>query len=313
MANEETIRLNNLVKEIIDDAECHCRMNYISLRKSFYTGYGPIGCPKIKPERGMENNLYLTSSYKNHDMTDMYDSVWIVIVECGICRWEKIATIKHNSPYYDKEMSQAEAYARMRQMVENYTSTNDDKAKLFNLIKNDAKIVYCDREDIMMPHIKCDATTLGIFYVIKGIGVFITRSVQDRDWINYSWSLCVDLGLTNITVEEFNDKIYNCKIENINLDYSNTISNKLKQIQSIDITQNISGNGNTVVGISMTQTAKDDCDQTQTVVIKNLKSERKNENKESVFGVLYHALINLVKIVERYTRYLLDHCMDNFS
>lgn len=102
MANEETTRLINLVKEIIDDAECHCGMNHIALRKSFYTGYGPIGCPKIKPERGMENNLYLTISYKNHDVTDMYDNVWIVIVECGICRWEKIATIKHNSPYYDK-------------------------------------------------------------------------------------------------------------------------------------------------------------------------------------------------------------------
>lgn len=308
MANEETVRLNNLVKEIIDDAECHYGMKHIALRKSFYTGYGPIGCPKIKPERGMENNLYLTISCRNHDVTDMYDNVWIVIVECGICRWEKIATIKHNSPYYDKEMSQAEAYARMRQICNIYSvTTNDDKAKLFNLIKNDAKIVYSDREDIMWPHIKCDATTLGFFYIIKGIGVFITTSVQDRDWINYKWILCVDLGLTNITVEDLNKKHDDWILTNNNLD-SWTIHNKLKQTQSINITQNISGNGNTVVGISMTQTAKDDCDQTQSVVIRNSKSEKKK--KDTIIGIFHQSLINLAKILEKASKYLLDHFMD---
>ena len=301
MANEETVRLNNLVKEIIDDAECHCGMKHIALRKSFYTGYGPIGCPKIKPELGMENNLYLTISYRNHDVTDMYDNVWIVIVECGICRWEKIATIKHNSPYYDKEMSQAEAYARMRQMCENYTATDDDKVKLFNLIKNDAKIVYSDREDIIRPYIECNATTLGFFYVIKGIGVFITTSVQDRDWIVYKWTLCVDLGLANITVEELNKK-------NDNLD-SWTIHNKLKQTQSINITQNISGNGNTVIGINMTQTAKDDCDQTQSVIIRNSKSEKKK--KDTIIGIFHQSLINLAKILEKASKYLLDHFIDD--
>lgn len=75
---------------------------------------------------------------------------------------------------------------------------------------------------------------------------------------------------------------------------------------------NITGNYNYAVGISMNQTGEDDCEQTQTVIIKNSKSEKKKEKKESVFGVLYHALINLAKIIERYTRYLLDHCMDNF-
>lgn len=308
MANEETVRLNNLVKEIIDDAECNCGMKHIALRKSFYTGYGPIGCPKIKPERGMENNLYLTISYRNHDVTDMYDNVWIVIVECGICRWEKIATIKHNSPYYDKEMSQAEAYARMRQMCENYTATDDDKVKLFNLIKNDAKIVYSDREDIIRPYIECNATTLGFFYIIKGIGVFITTSVQDRDWIVYKWTLCVDLGLANITVEELNKKHDNWILTNNNLD-SWTIHNKLKQTQSINITQNISGNGNTVVGISMTQTAKDDCDQTQSVVIRNSKSE--NKKKDTIIGIFHQSLINLAKILEKASKYLLDHFIDD--
>ena len=75
---------------------------------------------------------------------------------------------------------------------------------------------------------------------------------------------------------------------------------------------NITGNYNYTVGISMNQTGKDDCEQSQTVIIKNSKSEKKKEKKESVFGVLHHALINLAKIIERYTRYLLDHCMDNF-
>ena len=101
---------------------------------------------------------------------------------------------------------------------------------------------------------------------------------------------------------------------------SSSISKRLKYIEmkqkkygtitSQNIT--ITGNYNYTVGISMNQTGKDDCEQTQTVIIKNSKSEKKKEKKESVFGVLHHALINLAKIIDRYTRYLLDHCMDNF-
>ena len=60
------------------------------------------------------------------------------------------------------------------------------------------------------------------------------------------------------------------------------------------------------------QTEEDDCEQTQTATIKNSKSEKKKEEKESVFGVLHRALINLAKIIERYTQYLLNHCMDDF-
>ena len=101
---------------------------------------------------------------------------------------------------------------------------------------------------------------------------------------------------------------------------SSSISKRLKYIEMKQkkygtiMSQNITitGNYNYTVGISMNQTGKDDCEQTQTVVIKNPKSEKKKEKKESVFGVLHHALINLEKIIERYTRYLLDHCMDNF-
>ena len=101
---------------------------------------------------------------------------------------------------------------------------------------------------------------------------------------------------------------------------SSSISKRLKYIEMKQkkygtITSqniNITGNYNYTVGISMNQTGEDDCEQTQTVIIKNSKSEKKKEKKESVFGVLHHALINLAKIIERYTRYLLDHCMDNF-
>ena len=90
---------------------------------------------------------------------------------------------------------------------------------------------------------------------------------------------------------------------------------EMKQKKYCTITSqniNITGNYNYTVGISMNQTGEDDCEQTQTVIIKNSKSEKKKEKKESVFGVLHHALINLSKIIECYTRYLLDHCMDNF-
>lgn len=101
---------------------------------------------------------------------------------------------------------------------------------------------------------------------------------------------------------------------------SSSISKRLKYIEMKQkkygtITSqniNITGNYNYTVGISMNQTGEDDCEQTQTVIIKNSKSEKKKEKKESVFGVLHHALINLAKIIERYTRYLLDHCMDDF-
>ena len=94
------------------------------------------------------------------------------------------------------------------------------------------------------------------------------------------------------------------------LKYIEMKQKKYGTITSQNIT--ITGNYNYAVGISMNQTGGDDCEQTQTVIIKNSKSEKKKEKKESVFGVLHHALINLAKIVERYTRYLLDHCMDDF-
>lgn len=101
----------------------------------------------------------------------------------------------------------------------------------------------------------------------------------------------------------------------------NSISQRLKYMKMKEkkygnsVTQNITVNGdnNTVIGISMTQTSKDDCEQTQTVVIKNSKSEKKKEKRETVLGTLHQALINLAKIIETYTKYLLDHCFDFFD
>lgn len=158
-------------------------------------------------------------------------------------------------------------------------------------------------------------------------------SYQDSkyDWMRYS------AGLNNKQAEINNRIFNNASTENISHDKedinmiltnsstsavncSSSISKRLKYIEmkqkkygtitSQNIT--ITGNYNYTVGISMNQTGGDDCEQSQTVVIKNSKSEKKKEKKESVFGVLHHALINLAKIIERYTRYLLDHCMDNF-
>lgn len=150
------------------------------------------------------------------------------------------------------------------------------------------------------------------------------------DWMRYS--------ALNNKQAEINNRIFNnASTENIGHDKeyinmiltnsstsavncSSSISEMLKYIEMKQkkygtITSqniNITGNYNYTVGISMNQTGEDDCEQTQTVIIKNSKSEKKKEKKESVFEVLHHALINLAKIIERYTRYLLDHCMDNF-
>ena len=118
--------------------------------------------------------------------------------------------------------------------------------------------------------------------------------------------------------EDINMILTNSSTSSVNC--SSSISKRLKYIEmkqkkhgtitSQNIT--ITGNYNYTVGISMNQTGEDDCEQTQTVIIKNSKSEKKKEKKESVFGVLHHALINLAKIIDRYTQYLLDHCMDDF-
>lgn len=151
------------------------------------------------------------------------------------------------------------------------------------------------------------------------------------DWMRYS------AGLNNKQAEINNRIFNNASTENIGHDKedidmiltnsstsavncSNSISKRLKYIEmkqkkhgtitSQNIT--ITGNYNYTVGISMNQTGGDDCEQSQTVIIKNSKSEKKKEKKESVFGVLHRAIINLAKIIERYTRYLLDHCMDDF-
>lgn len=102
---------------------------------------------------------------------------------------------------------------------------------------------------------------------------------------------------------------------------SSSISENLKYMKikqdkygSNSMTQNITitGGNNTVIGITMNQTGEDDCEQTQTVIIKNSKSEKKKEKKESVFGVLHHALINLAKIVELSTQYLLEYVRNIF-
>lgn len=116
----------------------------------------------------------------------------------------------------------------------------------------------------------------------------------------------IDIILTNSSTSDVNCSSSISK----RLKYIEMKQKKYCTITSQNIT--ITGNYNYVIGISMNQAGEDDCEQTQTVIIKNSKSEKKKEKKESVFGVLHHALINLAKIIEHYTQYLLDHCMDDF-
>ena len=59
----------------------------------------------------------------------------------------------------------------------------------------------------------------------------------------------------------------------------------------------------------MAQRAKDDCDQSQSVVIRNSKSEKKK--KDTIIGIFHQSLINLAKILEKASKYLLDHFMDD--
>lgn len=99
---------------------------------------------------------------------------------------------------------------------------------------------------------------------------------------------------------------------------SDSISKKLKYTKMKEdkygktMIQNITINGDNNVVIGMVQSGEDDCEQTQTVVIKKSKSEKKKEKKKSVFGVLHNALINLAKIVELSTQYLLEYVRDIF-
>lgn len=228
--------------------------------------------------------------------------------------------------------------------ITEYKDTKEHLYQVFCTFKNIHNDYYwefiCNVNDCK-PYIECEIEKHIEIEKKREIILEFQREQQEEkstyqdskyDWVRYS------AGLNNKEAEINNRIFNNASTENIGHDKedinmiltnsstsavncSSSISEMLKYIEMKQkkygtiTSQNINITGNYynyTVGISMNQTGEDDCEQTQTVIIKNSKSEKKKEKKESVFGVLHHALINLAKIIERYTRYLLDHCMDDF-
>lgn len=83
----------------------------------------------------------------------------------------------------------------------------------------------------------------------------------------------IDIIITNSSTSDVNCSSSISK----RLKYIEMKQKKYGTITSQNIT--ITGNNNSIVEISMNQTGKDDCEQTQTVIIKNSKSEKKKEKK----------------------------------
>lgn len=244
---------------------------------------------------------------------------------------------------YDKPLLKASMDTTDYLYITEYKDTKEHLYQVFCTFKNIHNDYYwefiCNVNDCK-PYIECEIEKHIEIEKKREMILEFQREQQEEkstyqdskyDWMRYS------AGLNNKQAEINNRIFNNTSTENIGHDKedidmiltnsstsavncSSSISEMLKYIEMKQkkygtITSqniNITGNYNYTVGISMNQTGGDDCEQSQTVVIKNPKSEKKKEKKESVFGVLHHALINLAKIIERYTRYLLDHCMDNF-
>jgi hypothetical protein len=203
-------------------------------------------------------------------------------------------------------------------------TTNDCKPYIHSAIESTIELIKAEQK-------KADEERKRIFEFQKEYAWKWTA--HDAGWYNGS-----DAGHFSININNNQTSIFN-NVSTANIGHDkediddilkesttsavkpDSISQRLKYMKMKEkkygnsITQNITVNGdnNTVIGISMTQTSKDDCEQTQTVVIKNSKSEKKKEKRETVLGTLHKALINLAKIIETYTKYLLDHCFDFFD
>lgn len=245
---------------------------------------------------------------------------------------------------YDKPLLKASMDTTDYLYITEYKDTKEHLYQVFCTFKNIHNDYYwefiCNVNDCK-PYIECEIEKHIEIEKKREMILEFQRDQQEEkstyqdnkyDWMRYS------AGLNNKEAEINNSIFNNASTENIGHDKedidkiltnsststvncSSSISEMLKYIEMKQkkygtiTSQNINITGNYynyTVGISMNQTGGDDCEQSQTVVIKNPKSEKKKEKKESVFGVLHHALINLSKIIEFYTRYLLDHCMDNF-
>ena len=228
--------------------------------------------PLLKASRDTTDYLYITE-YK--DTKEHLYQVFCTFKNIhNDYYWEFICNVNDCKPYIEREIEKHIEIEKKREMILEFQKDQQEE-----------KPTYQDNKQAEINNrIFNNASTENIGHDKEDINMILTNSSASA--VNCSSSISKRLK------------------------YIEMKQKKYGTITSQNIT--ITGNNNSVVEISMNQTGKDDCEQTQTVIIKNSKSEKKKEKKESVFGVLHHALINLAKIIERYTRYLLDHCMDDF-
>ena len=228
--------------------------------------------PLLKASRDTTDYLYITE-YK--DTKEHLYQVFCTFKNIhNDYYWEFICNVNDCKPYIEREIEKHIEIEKKREMILE-----------FQREQQEGKPTYQDNKQAEINNrIFNNASTENIGHDKEDINMILTNSSTSA--VNCSSSISEMLKYIEMKQKKYG-----------------TITS-----QNINIT----GNYNYTVGISMNQTGKDDCEQTQTVIIKNSKSEKKKEKKESVFGVLHHALINLSKIIECYTRYLLDHCMDNF-
>ena len=227
--------------------------------------------PLLKASRDTTDYLYITE-YK--DTKEHLYQVFCTFKNIhNDYYWEFICNVNDCKPYIEREIEKHIEIEKKREMILEFQKDQQEE-----------KPTYQDNKQTEINNrIFNNASTENIGHDKEDINMILTNSSTSA--VNCSSSISEMLK------------------------YIEMKQKKYGTITSQNIT--ITGNNNSIVEISMNQTGKDDCEQTQTVIIKNSKSEKKKEKKESVFGVLHHALINLAKIIERYTRYLLDHCMDN--
>ena len=228
--------------------------------------------PLLKASRDTTDYLYITE-YK--DTKEHLYQVFCTFKNIhNDYYWEFICNVNDCKPYIEREIEKHIEIEKKREMILEFQKDQQEE-----------KSTYQDNKQAEINNrIFNNASTENIGHDKEDINMILTNSSTSA--VNCSSSISKRLKYMEMKQKKY------CTITSQNI--------------------NITGNYNYTVGISMNQTGKDDCEQTQTVIIKNSKSEKKKEKKESVFGVLHHALINLSKIIECYTRYLLDHCMDNF-
>lgn len=240
--------------------------------------------PLLKASRDTTDYLYITE-YK--DTKEHLYQVFCTFKNIhNDYYWEFICNVNDCKPYIEREIEKHIEIEKKREMILEFQKDQQEEKPAYQDSKYDwmRYSALNNKEAEINNRIFNNASTENIGHDKEDINMILTNSSTSA--INCSSSISKRLK------------------------YIEMKQKKYGTITSQNIT--ITGNYNYTVGISMNQTGGDDCEQTQTVIIKNSKSEKKKEKKESVFRVLHHALINLAKIIERYTRYLLDHCMDNF-